>query len=117
MTNWLDNARATGRTTRMAEEAKRAAKAGKRVLVLAGNKTQVQRIRHLIGDDRLGIKVRMFSTCDFDWRRFEYIGMRDDVEILMDHHCIESRFQRLLREYHRYDPPYKITIIQEEAKP
>ncbi len=115
--DWMDNARATGRTTRMVEEAKRAAKAGKRVMILVGNAVETTRIRTLIGRGRLGIKVRLFSDCNFDWRRFEHIGMRDDVEILMDHHCIESRFQRLLREYHRYDPPYKITIIQEEAKP
>ena len=98
-----DANRQTGRTTRMMEEAKALARAGRAVYVVLAYPAHK---RHLEDKDtvRLGIKFETPTTLsNFDWGTMTLTGAYQNCAVLVDHYAIESHFSRLLAMLHRYD--------------
>ncbi len=97
--------RATGRTTRMLEEAKRLASEGRAVYVIADNITDARRLQMQCNAPKnSGIK---FETArefrEFDWDNMRVMGAHPNCAFLVDHHAIEDRYHAVLKELHCYD--------------
>ena len=100
-----DKLRQTGRTTRLLEEAKHLAMAGRAVYVMAANE---QHRRTLLAEfpdaARLGIKVETpDSLPNFDWRRLHSLGAHPNCVFLVDHFAIESQFPAMIDMLRRYE--------------
>lgn len=99
----LNENRRTGRTTRMMEEAKALAQAGKAVYVVATTPI----LQKYIEDDetlRLGIKFESISSLsNLDWLALRLRGAHPNCVVLVDHYAIETYFSRVLEMLHRYD--------------
>lgn len=106
MSNALQKLRGTGRTTRMLEHAKKLAREGRAVYVIADNTRDMRRLETLCGEPSLGIK---FETPDspgnFVWEEMRLRGAHPNCVVLVDHHAIEDRFARVLEMLHAYDDP------------
>jgi hypothetical protein len=79
-----------------------AAKAGHAVYVVAATNLEARRISRLIPPP-LGIKVECPVGPDWNWDSLVFRGMHPNVRVFVDHHAIELRFTKILRELHRYD--------------
>ena len=98
-----DANRRTGRTTRMMEEAKARARAGRGGYVILGHAAHK---RHLEDEEsiHLGIKFETpTSMSNFDWPTMRLKGAHPNCLVLVDHYAIESYFSRMLAVLHRYD--------------
>lgn len=96
----MDENRRTGRTTRMMEEAKALARAGKAVYVVAQH-TRILKDEETL---RLGIKFESTSSLsNFDWLAMRLRGDHPNCVVLVDHYAIETYFSRVLEMLHRYD--------------
>lgn len=109
------NRRQTGRTTRMLEQAlDHAWRRNEQVLVVMATETQVRYARRILdrlireGHYALRSRVITISTISraeqegFDWTLLQSGIFR---RVFVDHHAIEMRFARVLRELHAYDLP------------
>lgn len=98
-----DKHRQTGRTTRMMEEAKASARAGRAVYVIVSHLAYVR----FFEDEetiQLGIKFETpTSMSNFDWPTMSPKGAHPNCVVLVDHYAIESYFSRMLAVLHRYD--------------
>jgi hypothetical protein len=98
--------RQTGRTTRMLDEAKKLAKDGRAVYVVADSKQQAYYIRKMAGEDgeKLGIKFESIGgLSNFDWDTMRTRGSHPNCVFLLDHFVIEARFSPIIEALHRYD--------------
>jgi len=97
----------TGRTSRMLEEARVAARSGCAVYVLASSQREADQLRRQFGErdaEQLGVKFEATNTPgNFDWNSLTLRGAQPNCRIFVDPHAIESRFGHLLRAYHAYD--------------
>jgi hypothetical protein len=100
-----DKLRQTGRTTRMMQEAKRIAEAGRAVYVMAANEQHRRTLLSEFPDaGSLGIKVETpDSLPNFDWRRLHSPGAHPNCVFLVDHFAIESQFPALIEMLRRYE--------------
>lgn len=99
-----DPNRASGRTTRMLEHAKKLSAEGRAVYVVADNQREVNRLTIQLGADNHGIKVETpESLGNLDWQRMTLKGAHPNCAVLVDHHAIEDRFGEILRMLHAYD--------------
>lgn len=109
--------RATGRTTRMLEEAIRQDKQGRAVYVMAATHFQADWIKRKLLDMTKGkpggIKVEHPRSMNFDWDRMLMPGAHANCVILVDHFAIEDRFSKIIDALHRFDPP--VTAEAEET--
>ncbi len=106
-------ARKTGRTTRMLEEALRLAGEGYAVYVVVapGDQRRVMDALTLLGKPRRGIKVETEAGLgNFDWQTMTLRGAWPNCVVLVDHYVIEQRFGAMLDMLRRFDedPPPKI---------
>jgi hypothetical protein len=99
--------RGSGRTQRMLETAIADAQAGRAVYVMAADKQHrayLERRLADMGTEGLGIKIETpNSTGNFDWDRMALVGAHPNCLTFVDHWAIEKRFERILRELHRWD--------------
>jgi thymidine kinase len=93
---------ATGRTTRLIEEAKRLQQQGKRVVVVVATSHQVNEIRIKTGDT---IPVVHSQSSEWDWNEMRQHGLPLETEYLIDHYAIEKKYAKILQALHRFDPP------------
>lgn len=101
----------SGRTGRMLDDALRLNAEGKAVYVLALNDDDAKAMQNAlihkdIGADLNSIKVEPIA----DWPRFDFTrmtnpGAHSNCVFLVDHSVIEHRYEKMLEELHRYDPP------------
>jgi hypothetical protein len=95
--------RGSGRTTRMLAKAKELAAKGRAVYIIAADEVHAQCLAALIPEaDTLGIKFES-SFFAFDWITMRTRGAHPNCVFLVDHYAIESRFENVLAELHRYD--------------
>ena len=88
------NARGTGRTRRMLEEAE-ALSATRHVIVVAVDENHVRSLRsRLRYDSKVQVLVDRSLTPGVPLR---------GVAVLFDHYTLQVRFNNILKEYHRYD--------------
>lgn len=107
MNNALQKLRGTGRTTRMLEHAKKLAREGRAVYVIADNTNDARRLQMLCGEPNLGIKFETpRSPGNFDWEQMRLVGAHPNCVVLVDHYAIEDRFARVLEMLHAYDEPF-----------
>lgn len=87
--DFTESRRASGRTTRMLAEAKRLAKEGKAVYVIATHHQQLQR---QIDSEypNSGIKCEPHVPLGFDWRAMRVHGSHPNCVWLFDHYAIEA---------------------------
>lgn len=103
--------RRTGRTTRMLEHAKKLAREGRAVYVIADNAMDMRRLEAECNEPSLGIKFETpHSPGNFDWETMRLIGAHPNCVVLVDHHAIEDRYARILEMLHAYDLPDKNTV-------
>jgi hypothetical protein len=106
MSNLMRKLRGTGRTTRMLEHAKKLARAGRAVYVIADNTRDMRRLEILCGEPNLGIKFETHdSPGNLVWEEMRLRGTHPNCVVLVDHHAIEDRFARVLEMLHAYDEP------------
>ena len=106
MSRTMDKLRATGRTTRMLEHAKKLAREGRAVYVIADNTRDARRLQMLCGEPTLGIKFETPPTIgNLDWEHMQLRGAHPNCVVLVDHYAIEDRFARVLAMLHAYDEP------------
>ena len=106
MSNAMRKLRGTGRTTRMLEHAKKLAREGRAVYVIADNTRDMRRLEILCGESKLGIKFETPSTPgNFEWEAMRLRGAHPNCVVLVDHWAIESKFARVLEMLHAYDEP------------
>jgi len=99
----METNRGTGRTTRMLEEAVRLAEANRAVYVVMGNHQQAKTFENKMPQG-LGIQFETAqSLSNFDWETLTLPGAHPNCVVLVDHYAIESKFNRILEELHRYD--------------
>lgn len=104
MSNALQKLRGTGRTTRMLEHAKKLAREGRAVYVIADNTEDARRLQMHCGEPSLGIKFETPLTLgNFDWEQMRIRGAHPNCVVIVDHHAIEDRFARVLAMLHAYD--------------
>lgn len=104
--------RATGRTTRMLQDAIEHAKDGLAVYVIAATRTHAQLLEKMLesigGEEVTGLGIK-FETAqnlgNFDWRTMRLAGASPTCVVLADHYAIEFAFARMLDMLHRYDLP------------
>ena len=97
------NARQTGRTTRMLEEAKRLSRMGFAVYVVAAYGAQAAHFKDKLRDYP-SIKVETFDTLDN--LNPTTLTLRDawpSCRVLVDHYAIECEYAGILEELVRYD--------------
>jgi hypothetical protein len=94
--------RATGRTTRLIEEAKRLQQQGKPVVVVVATAHQVNEVRIKTGDT---IPVVHSQSSEWDWNEMRQYGRPLETEYLIDHYAIEKKYSKVLQALHRFDPP------------
>lgn len=106
MKNALQKLRGTGRTTRLIAHAKKLAREGRAVYVIADNTQDARRLQMLCGEPNLGIKFETpRSPGNFDWGQMRLLGAHPNCVVLVDHHAIEDHFARVLEMLHAYDEP------------
>ena len=98
----IDALRATGRTTRLIEEAKRLQEQGKPVVVVVATAHQVNEIKIKTGDT---IPVLHTQSAEWDWNEMRQYGRSLETEYLIDHYAIEKKYAKVLQALHRFDPP------------
>jgi hypothetical protein len=90
----------------MLADAKRLARQGRAVYVLAANPPHCRHLIDLAGGqdalDALGIKIET-PPPSFDWKTLTLVGAHPNVRVLVDHYAIESTFKRALSMLHAYD--------------
>jgi hypothetical protein len=101
---------ATGRTTRMLEDAVHKARLGRAVYVIAATTKHARMLQDMGGKmaKELGIKFETAETLtNFDWRTMRLSGAHKNCVVLVDHYAIEAEFSAMLDMLHRYDikPP------------
>lgn len=94
--------RATGRTTRLIEEAKRLQQQGKPVVVVVATGQQVNEVRIKTGDT---VRVVHSQSPEWDWNEMRLYGHPLEIEYLIDHYAIEKKYSKVLQALHRFDPP------------
>lgn len=94
--------RATGRTTRLIEEAKRLQQQGKPVVVVVATGRQVNEVRIKTGDT---VRVVHSQSPEWDWNELRLYGLPLETEYLIDHYVIEKKYAKILQALHRFDPP------------
>lgn len=102
----MKNLRATGRTTRMLEDAINQAKNGRAVYVIAANTNQMRSLEILGGKEarELGVKFETVGTLgNFDWHTMRIAGAHKNCLVIVDHYAIEHEFASILEMLHRYD--------------
>jgi hypothetical protein len=117
MSSPLEHLRQTGRTTRMLKHAVNLARSGKRVVIIADNRTDANRLSLELHQfitlepgetlQSRGIKVSVpeLLGADFDWEDMS-VPLADDATVfLVDHHAIEDRYSKMLKMLHAYDKP------------
>lgn len=92
--------RATGRTTRMLQEASRLIDEGRAVYVIMDSKAAIDRVREF--DDRIAFETPA-SSVTFDWEMMRLRGAHPNCVVLVDHYAIEQRYARLLEMLTRFD--------------
>lgn len=99
-----DALRRTGRTTRMLQEAIRlASQENRAVYVMMADLAQVNAFVGTIPQG-LGIQFETIYTLpNFNWETLTLPGAHPRCVVLVDHHAIEARFGKMLRELHHYD--------------
>lgn len=106
--------RATGRTTRMLDEAARLSREGRAVYVLCADAATAALFRgEFVGRHAECLDVK-FETPEslgpgFDWRTLTLRGAHPNCVVLIDHYTIESRYGPLLEMLHRFDAPAEAT--------
>lgn len=102
--------KATGRTTRLLEEAVALAKQGKAVYVVAADTHHIVNMEAMLcmmvgGDPTpLGIKFETpHSLGNFDWMSMKLQYSHPNCRVLVDHFTIEATFAAMFRELHKYD--------------
>lgn len=106
MDNW--DRRASGRTTRMLEEAIQLAKEGRAVYVLFSSKNhcdQMERCPDIEKYKELGIKFEHPASLGqgLDLENLRLIGAHPNCILLVDHHLLAMRYGRIFEMFHRYD--------------
>ena len=98
-------ARQSGRTTRMLQEAKELAQAGRAVYVICANRSHVLALTADRGAelDALGVKFETVESVSIDWNTLRMLGAHPNCAVLIDHHAIERKFSAVLEMLHRYD--------------
>ena len=97
------NARQTGRTTRMLEEAKRLSRMGFAVYVVAAYEVQAAHFKDKL-KDYPSIQVETFATLDnLDPATLTLTGAWLNCRVLVDHYAIEREYAGILEELVRYD--------------
>lgn len=108
----------TGRTTRMLEEAKRLAEAGRAVYVVfycTGEAAKMQREHPEFRE--LGIKFESpASVQPFDWKQMRTRGSHPNCVFLVDHYTIETEFELMLDALHRFDLPPEAQKTEEQRR-
>lgn len=104
----------TGRTTRMLEHAKKLAREGRTVYVIADNTRDMHQMEITCGEPKLGIKFMSVTSVPgyFDWERMRAVGMKEGAIVLVDHHAIEDKFSKVLEMLHAYDSPTPRTYFK-----
>ena len=99
----IESKRMTGRTTRMLEEAVRAAKEGHAVYVVMADQRQIAMYR--ASPRYKGIKFETFDglRLSLDIETLRMRGAHPNCRLFVDHYAIERRFGALIREWARYD--------------
>lgn len=100
-----DAKRATGRTTRMLDHAKRLEAQGRAVYVIAAHAQHAKMLQQLLPSET-SIKVETPDSCgNFDWFTLSLRGAHPRCAVLVDHFAIESKFARMLQMLTAYDLP------------
>lgn len=94
--------RRSGRTSRMLALAKKASIDGYPVIVIAANAAHAQTLRRLLPCDSR-IRVYAPSEAKFNWDSISIDGCHPSTQYFVDHYAIESHFNCILHELHRYD--------------
>ena len=101
----LDALARTGRTTRMVMEACRLAREGRKVVVLADNRSDEANIKNIAsmlhGGSELVISTPM--ECRFAFHDWRSPGFGPDVLYFLDHRLLEMQFCRVLEAFHDFD--------------
>lgn len=97
----------TGRTTRMLGEAKRLARAGRAVYVIAASHVHAKQLESTLSTDDLELGIK-FETAEspgnFQWEPYPHLrGAHPNCVVLVDHYAIECKFAWILRELHFWD--------------
>lgn len=99
--------RASGRTSRMLQEAVELARDGKAVYVVCATQRHTKQLEKRVPDD-LDIKFETPRTVgNLDWRNMRLEGAHSNVELLVDHYAIEANWRPLLNMLHRFDKSEK----------
>jgi len=108
---FLQNKRATGRTTRMFQRAIEAARQGRAVYVFVASGLIRRRLEHSLleaGEYELvrtaAIKVEIGLPRGFEWDPVpRVVGMHPNCEVLIDHDLIERQFGSILEAWCAFD--------------
>ena len=100
MSNFMESLRATGRTTRMLEEAKQLADAGHIVCLVFHTARYANDVRLKQTEHPPLIKYESASSINFDWFTMTIRG--EDCIVLVDHYAIEQRYSQI-EMLHRFD--------------
>lgn len=99
----------TGRTTRMMGEAKRLARAGRAVYVIAWSGDHAKMLERSLTTEEAELAIKFETAAspgNFEWEPSpRLLGAHPNCVVLVDHAAIERRFAGILRELHRWDPP------------
>ena len=98
----LMSKRATGRTTRMLQDAKRLADQGRAVYIVTASPQDTQRIQAQLQDSRINVNTAR-GLGNVDWESMTLRGAHPNCVLLFDHYAIESRFGNLLSMLHAYE--------------
>lgn len=107
---WIDTNRATGRTTRMCQQANKLVAEGKRVYVIVNNASMGPYLLAQCGLDQrckimLPVEASSYGrTLDMLLAGAVPPGLDPRITyVLIDHHVIESHYRHVLEAYHRWD--------------
>ena len=102
----METLRATGRTTRLLDDAIKQAEDGKAVYVVTSTMAHSKQLKETMGKDKaenLGIKFETTTSVNFDWGHMRVLGSHPNCVFLVDHSAIEQTFSPMLEMLHRYD--------------
>jgi hypothetical protein len=101
--------RASGRTTRMLQEAKRLNNDGRAVYVVAAWSKDRNRLEIEFGAEYGGDHGVKFETpeslTNLDWETMTLLGAHPNCVVLVDHYAIERKYASILQMLHRFDSP------------
>lgn len=105
----MNSLRCTGRTTRMMNEAKRLAAAGRAVYVIALSREHARQLERSLSVEEAELAIK-FETVDspgnLEFEPSPYLrGAHPNCVVLVDHSVIERRYACILYELHRWDAP------------